>query len=480
MKLYNYKKISRKRGQAHAPSFILPALKKNYGYFSELFSRKNYKKSNLVRGQAVMVAVIFFMLIALVIVLGVTTPVIRQIRIVVGLHLSRQSYFAAEAGSEDAYYRIKNNLTTSFPETLVLGTATTTVTLATTGINEEEITASGNASNYIRTVVKDITVTDGFSFNFGVQTGVGGLYMNNGSLVLGNVYSNGIIQGGSSNPNSYNFIEGSAVSAGPSGFISDVHASSSLYAHSIDHTTIGGSAYYASTFTNSTISGTTHPGSADQPLIDFPIPDSLISQWESDAAAGGTATCTNGSYTITSNVTIGPKKIPCDLTISGNGTTVIVAGAVWVTGNITISGTGGTGVQMKVADPVGDKSVPVIADNPSAQTTSSKIVATGNSNFYGSTGNADSYVMLISMNKSAEQGGSVLAMDFVNGAAGNLLTYASHGQIKLENNVALREVTAYKLTLINNTEVIYSIGLAQTLFTSGPGGTWKIKKWREI
>ncbi len=429
-----------------------------------------------------MISVIFFMLIGLIIVLGATTPVIRQIQIVRGLELSRQSYFAAEAGSEDAYYRVKNNLTISFPETLATGGATSVTSLTTTGVNEQEILAEGNASNYIRRVVKDIVLGDGFSFNFGVQAGVGGLYfLSNGSSILGNVYANGIVQGNSSTPNNYNPIVGSVVAAGPTGSISNIHATSTMYAHTIDHVTIDGDAYYAatSTLTNATVSGIKHPGSADQPVIAFPITDALVGQWEGDASVPTPAVCTNGTYTISSDITIGPKKIPCNLVISGNGTTVTVAGAIWITGNITLDGTGGTGIQMRVADSVGDKTVPVIADNTSSQTTSSQISASGNSNFYGSTGNADSYVMLISMNKSAEQGGSNVAINVINGAAGNVLTYAPHGKIQLQNNVSLREVTAYNLTLDNNTQVIYSIGLAQPLFTSGPGGTWKVKKWKE-
>jgi hypothetical protein len=165
--------------------------------------------------------------------------------------------------------------------------------------------------------------------------------------------------------------------------------------------------------------------------------------------------------------------------LSGNNVTLTITGAILVTGNVTISGSGGTGVKVRVSDSVGDKSTAIIADNSSSATVSGKVTIDGNSNFYGSTGNADSYVMLISMNTSAENGGSNLAMDLSNGSAGNLLVYAPHGEIKLSNNVALREVTAYKLTLINNTQVIYNTGLSEALFTSGPGGTWKIKKWRE-
>jgi hypothetical protein len=60
------------------------------------------------------------------------------------------------------------------------------------------------------------------------------------------------------------------------------------------------------------------------------------------------------------------------------------------------------------------------------------------------------------------------------------LVFAPHGEIKLENNVNLKEVTAYKLSVYNNAVVNYLIGLSQSLFTSGPGGTWKIKRWQEI
>jgi hypothetical protein len=83
------------------------------------------------------------------------------------------------------------------------------------------------------------------------------------------------------------------------------------------------------------------------------------------------------------------------------------------------------------------------------------------------------------MNNSAENGGGNTAIDVSNSATGNLLIYAPHGKITLSNGVQLREVTGYKLSLNNSAQVIYSIGLAQPLFTSGPSGSWKIKRWRE-
>lgn len=434
------------------------------------------------RGQIMILSIIFFSAATITIIVGAVLPIVRQLQVGQNFQHSKQSYYTAEAGSEDAYYRIKNSLPTSLPETLAIGGATSTVKVTTTGFNEEQILSEGNMNNIIRDVAKDLTVTGGFDFTFAVQAGVGGIQFINGSSINGNVYSSGSVVSTNGNPNSYNLIRGGVVSAGASGFVNQIHATSSVYSHKITNATIDGDAYYqtfAGATSSVTVGGIKYPNSPDQPTLDFPIPDSLISQWETDAAAGGTATCSGGSYLILSSVTIGPKKIPCDLTITGNNVIVTLTGALWVTGNILINGSGGSGVQMKVADSVGDKSVAVIADNPSNESSSGEITINGNSNFYGSTGNNDSYVIFISQNNSAEQGGGALAIDVINGAAGNLLTYASHGQIELQNNVNLREVTGYKLLLINNTVVNYAIGLAQTLFTSGAGGSWKIKQWKE-
>ena len=81
------------------------------------------------RGQVLILVLIFFTAIATTVVAGVTAPIMRELRIGSDLQFSKQSYFTAEAGSEDAYYRIRNNLATSFPETLSLGGATATVTV---------------------------------------------------------------------------------------------------------------------------------------------------------------------------------------------------------------------------------------------------------------------------------------------------------------------------------------------------------------
>ena len=425
-------------------------------------------------GQILMVAVVGFTVVALVIVFGITSPIIRQVQTVRNFQISKQSYFTAEAGSEDVFYRIKNNLTISSPEVVSLGNAIATVTVSTTGPGEQEILSEGNASNLIRSVVKNITVTDGFEFSFAVQVGPGGLRMQNDSDVIGNVYSSGPIDG---DDNDKNYILGDAVSSGPGGSIDEIHATSSAYAHTITDSKIDKDAYYV-TKTNTTVTGTSYPGSPDQPSVSMPIAEFLLDQWEADAVAGGTIS-SPCPYNINSNVTLGPKKIDCDVRVYGNNTVVPLTGTLWINGNLTID----NDPEFKVADSVGNKSVPVVAHSTSNPTTKGMIDINNEPNFYGSeTGgvaNPDSYIMFISRNTSAESGGTVKAITAGNHVTGNLLLYAPHGAVELSNEVILREVTSYSLTLKNNTQVYYNIGLAQPLFTTGPGGAWKIKRWKE-
>jgi hypothetical protein len=435
------------------------------------------------RGQAATLAVVLFTAATTALIGGILSPLSRSLQISNDLLVSKQSYYAADSGAEDAYYRIHGGLATSYPATLVVGNATATISVTNISGSEQQVRADGTKDNLVRTVIKNLTSSDAFSFDYGLQAGIGGITFMNNSYAIGDIYSNGPITSSNANPNSYNMIYGSVVSAGPSGTVSYIHSTSTVYSRSMHHITIDRDAHYQNfnAATNTvTISGTSYPSSPDQPTTTLPISDATIANWETNAASGGTATCSGGTYTISSGtVTMGPKKIPCDLSITGNGTTLKLTGTLWVTGFITIDGSGGSGVQIKVDDSVGDKTVAIIADKSSASTTSSYVTVDNNANFYGSTGNAHSYVMLVSMNSSAERGGAVTAMDIKNGSVGNLLTYAPHGLITLENNVYMRAVTAYKLKLKNNAVVNFGLGNLQDLLTTGQGGTWKISRWRE-
>lgn len=430
----------------------------------KIFFTKN-KNRNPKNGQAVLMVVTFLTFISLAVLYGIISPTVKNVSLSRGAMNSAKSYYLAESGSEDVYYRLKSGKQVSTTETLSLdgGTATTVVTDVSG--SEKEIVSSGDLLSGLRKLKTGITISNGASFNYGVQVGQGGFVMENNSSVLGNIYSNGTVSGFGSN-----LVKGDVISAGPSGSVSGIHATSSVYAHTILNSTIDKDAYYQ-VISGSTISGTSYPGSADQPLIDLPISDETINGWETDAESGGVinSPC---PYKINSDVTIGPKKINCDLEISGTPT-VTLTGNVWVSGKIDIKNS----PIIRVSPDLFGKTIAFIADNPSNRTSSSKIEIENSVSVQGS--GTGSYVLFISQNQSAEQGGGERAIEVENSANGAILVYAGHGEVLLKNNINLREVTAYRVRLQNSAQVSYETGAASLLFTGGPSGGWNLKNWFE-
>ena len=105
--------------------------------------------------------------------------------------------------------------------------ATTTITDVTGG---KTLATKADRNGFVRNVQAALTQGSGASFNYGVQSGIGGVLLENSSSIIGNVYSNGPVDGAGSN-----LIKGDVVSAGPSGLVKDIHATSSVYAHTIQN-----------------------------------------------------------------------------------------------------------------------------------------------------------------------------------------------------------------------------------------------------
>lgn len=429
-------------------------------------------------GQAMLVMVLLFLVAGTIIVTGTILPIAAQIRVSRGMVLSASSYYLANAAAEDAVFRLSRGKAVATGDTLSLngGTATVSVSALPAG---RSVTATADVRDRVRKVKATLALGVGASFNYGVQVGEGGFSLSNTSSIVGNVYSNGPIVGSNSN-----VIYGDVVSAGSAGRVEGVHATSSIYARTIVGSVADKDAYYASV-TDTRASGSLcpnshcHPGSADQPAIALPISDEMIEQWQNDAAAGGTATCSGGSYSISGgNVTLGPKKIPCNLNISGTNTTVTLAGALWVVGNITVSNQ----PVIRVDPSLSGRSVPVVADNPANRTSSSAIYLSngtaGEVTFQGSGTN--SYILFVSRNTSAEQGGSNAAIAISNSVNGDALVYAGHGLVTVSNSITIKELTAYKVQSSNTARVIYNTGLASLLFASGPGGGYDVTGWEEV
>jgi len=424
-----------------------------------------YTRPRLQTGQVALGAVLLFLFISSTIVFGMARAVYHQMKISLDLGLSRSSYYLSEALVEDLVYRyIKGIPPIVNTVSLSLGGQTAWATVSDIP-GGKQILSEGDWNDSIRKIRTRITYGSGGSFFYGVQVGEGGLWMENTSSIGGNVASSGSING------TGNMIYGDAISAGSSGLINDVHATSSAYAHTIKDSTVDRDAYFV-TLTNTSVGGTQHPNSPDQATSSLPISDSQIEQWKADAFSGGEVTCTDGKYIISNNVTIGPKKIPCDFEISGNPT-ITLNGALWIEGNLETKNT----PTVRVSSALSNVTVPVVVDNPDDRINSSKIDFNNSSTFQGGGGN--SYILFVSQNKSAEDGGAIDAIKAGNSLTGEVLLYAPHGNITLQNTVNLREVTAYKLTTKNSSKVEYKSGLASIVFSSGPSGGFEVLDWRE-
>ena len=418
------------------------------------------------RGQVLTIAAIFFMAISLTVSFGVAQPVVDQIESARSIESGAQSLYAAESVFQDVAYRLVKGMAVDTVETLSLGVATGTAT-TTSILDGKEILAAGDKGRFVRKSKTQLLTSEGVSFNYGLQAGNGGINLSNSALIVGNVYSNGPMTGSNSNT-----IQGTAVSAGPSGLIDDVHATSSAYAHTIQNADIDGDAYYQ-VISNTDVGGISYPGSPDRATSTLPISDEQIETWKTEAAAGGSVTCSGSSYNVSGSVTLGPKKIPCNLYIDGSDK-LYLTGPLWVTGNIQFSNTSKVAIDASLSG----KTVAIVADNPSNQTGSGQIFASNSTEFQGA--GANSFVLLISQNKSAEQGGGNTAIQVSNSVTGKVLVYAGHGKIAISNSVNLKEVTAYRIEVNNSAKVIYETGLADLLFTSGPSGGYSLSSWKEV
>ena len=430
-------------------------------------NKKNIYLPERQKGQITVIAVLFFISISTAIILGLTNPLVRHIAMATSIAISKEGFYAAEAGMEDMVYRLKTGLPVSSPKTLVIGEhlAVTTITDEYDG---KKVVTVGNASDYIRKVETHLVLGTGASFFYGVQADVGGIIIENSASVEGNTYSNGTI---TSSVNGR--IRGDVISAGPNGLLNGIYTTGSARAHTIDNSYIEKDAFYQ-TMTSSTVLGNTYPGSNDQPTTTLAISDKMIEEWKTEAAAGGTINPETCPYKIEDSTTIGPVVIECDLEIDGTNFTVTLGGPIWIKGNITTKNS----PIIRISSSQQGRSLAIIADNPSDQTGRGKIILEISTTFEGAGNN--SYILMISQNNSAEEEGDEVAINVQNSANGDLLVYAGHGEIMLQNSSNLKEVSGFRLRLKNNAVVVYETGLASLLFSSGPSGGFEISNWAEV
>jgi hypothetical protein len=189
----------------------------------------------------------------------------------------------------------------------------------------------------------------------------------------------------------------------------------------------------------------------------LPISQSQIDSWKNEAAAVRVIT---GNVILSNSQTkiLGPVKITGSL-ILGNKSTLIITGTIYVQGNIIF----GNNDIVKLDSSYGSSGGIIISDG---------IIGAGNGSSLTGSGQAGSYLLLISTNTSDS------AITVGNNALGAAF-YAISGGIQLPNNVSVLEATGRKLFLGNNAEIQSSSGVVNIFFSSGPAAGWKVKSWSE-
>lgn len=392
---------------------------------------------------------------------------------------AKRAYLTSESLTDDVVYRmVYGTFGIDAVEALSMNNV---LAYATTTYDSPEdvyyINTSARAGTTVRKTHAELTIGAGSSFSYGLQAGNGGIELANSARIIGNVYSNGTVQGAGSA-----VVLGDIVSAGPTGLITTIAATGSVYANTIDRVEADGDAHYNTDLGGSTIAGTSYSPAPNQATTSFPISTTTIQEWKDAIIDHGSVitasdpACSSGTYTIDISTTIGFLKVECNLDIkkTGPSTVVTLDGPIWVAGNLSFT----QGPTIEVATALGRRSVQFIVDDESNRATSSQIEIRNSTNFIGS-GDDRSYIMLMSANESAELGGAEVAIDVAQSANGSVIVYADSGLIAIGNGIDLKEVTGYQINVAQNSDVVYEEGLASLLFKAGPGGEYLIEDWQQ-
>lgn len=458
------------------------------------FSIRNLEFLNA--GQAVITTVLFVLFISIAAIGSFSSVALTESQSAQRTLTAEQTYYLSEAGAEDVLYRIMSGKQYDASETLGINNATTTTTVTSVG-NSTNVVSQGTIARGTRIVQASLQTGTRGSFVYGVQIGQGGIEMENSSKIIGSVYSNGDIEG-SNQP----IITGDAFVAGTKK-IDDMEINGHAQAYLITDSTIGknassttdisgstvgkhaytnrildsaitNNAYYQTSISGSTVGGLTYPGTpapAELPAIDFPISDATLDSWESDAASGGTIS-SPCPYKPVDGAAIGPKKINCDMEVDGSKV-ITLTGTLWISGNLNLKNS----AQIKLSSSYGNSSGIIIVDKPTNRLTSSKVEIENSAQILGS-GTSRSYTVVVSRNNSAENGGSEEAFEIKN-TSSVAIYYAPHGFIDIHNTGSVKEVTAYKLRIKNNSAVTYESRLLNIHFSTGPTGGYSIESWKE-
>jgi len=401
-------------------------------------------------------AALFVTILVLAIMLGlgfsITILVLGEQQISKNIVRSTQSYYIAEAGIEDALWRLKEvpkmaGLSYNFN----VGNDSVDVNIPDIVGGSRTIISQGDMSNRIKRieVVYEID-SEEISFHYGAQVGDGGMQLDNNSIVNGNIFSTGDI-----NVTGNAIITDTVMVAGLTNSITGVNINGDAHVDTCNNSTILGDLY---ALNDNSCNYSSFIFQAAPDPIPLPISDSQITQWKEEAEAGGIIA---GDYNLSGSdkASLGPKKIQGNLLLEDNSQ-LTIEGTIWVVGNVNVK----NNAEVHLDDFYGGTSGVLISDG---------IIILENNSISSGSGQPGSYLMYVSISPSNP------AIELKNNTVVDII-YTSNGWITIENNADLREAIGYGIYLKNNAEISYEVGLVNVFFTSGPGGSWKVKTWEEI
>jgi Tfp pilus assembly protein PilX len=170
--------------------------------------RYNRKSSG---GYALITALIFFLAGTTAVIAGLSDAVLREVRVVRNESTSKQAYFASESALEDAIYRIKESKAIGSSGSLDMESSSASITITAESDGTQKIVSLGDASGLKRIVEASLNIDQGVTLPFSLHGGLGGIDLEGGSTIMGDIYTTGSIRGCGTCD-----ITGSAVAAGKS------------------------------------------------------------------------------------------------------------------------------------------------------------------------------------------------------------------------------------------------------------------------
>ncbi|KPJ55058.1 hypothetical protein AMJ47_02095 [Parcubacteria bacterium DG_72] len=422
---------------------------------------------NNKKGFAVFFVTILVLMAMFGIVMNIALVAYFQSQIIRNITRSTQAYFAAEAGGEDGLLRTRQRPSTAaLLYNLNVGPSLVEVDISSVIGGARILTVKGDRMNMIRKIeILWSLDSQEISFYYGSQVGEGGMVMANNARVKGNVFSNGTVV----SPADKGYIDNTVIVAGAGNKIDGLIVGENAMAHTCVDSTIGGELTYVAggSVVNCTVGSSVKERPNNIDPAPLPISDAQIQEWKDHAASGGIF---NDNYILDGEsgeigpIQIGTALAPKGMTIDNNSL-LKIKGTIYVTGDVLFNNN--SIIELNLADYSSLGGV-IVADGR---------ITIDNGAILRGSGEEGSYLLLASTNNSLDP---IFPAIFVGNNAEGAIFYANAGIIFLKNNMAAREVTGYKIQINNNAVIEYDAGLENANFASGPGGSWQLRRWREI